>query len=87
MPHAHLNVCGTGELTVFIEPSEVKTITLLGSTKESYEIRRMEGEIESLRKLVLYMWEVHKQSKKFQTVFGWIGVMEEAKALGLDLEY
>lgn len=27
--HAHINACGTGELTVFISPSEVKTLTLL----------------------------------------------------------
>ena len=27
--HAHINACGTGELTVFIDPSEVMTLTLL----------------------------------------------------------
>lgn len=27
--HAHINACGTGELTAFIDPSEVKTLTLL----------------------------------------------------------
>lgn len=27
--HAHINACGTGELTVFIDSSKVKTLTLL----------------------------------------------------------
>lgn len=28
--HAHINACGTGELTVFIDPSEVTALTLIG---------------------------------------------------------
>lgn len=29
-PHAHINACGTGELTVFIDPSKVTALTLIG---------------------------------------------------------
>ena len=37
-PHAHLNACGTGELTVFIDPSKVKTLTLLGDEVRHYDL-------------------------------------------------
>lgn len=37
-PHAHLNVCGTGELTVFIDPSKVKTLTLLSGEAKHYAL-------------------------------------------------
>lgn len=37
-PHAHLNSCGTGELTVFIDPSKVKTLTLMGDEVKHYDL-------------------------------------------------
>lgn len=42
--HAHLNACGTGELTVFIDPSRVTTLTLIKDSEvKHYDI------IEKLR--------------------------------------
>lgn len=37
-PHAHLNACGTGELTVFVDPSKVETLTLLGGEAKHYAL-------------------------------------------------
>ena len=34
--HAHINACGTGELTAFIDPSEVKTLTLIKDDEARY---------------------------------------------------
>lgn len=37
-PRAHINACGTGELTVFIDPYKVFTLTLMGDETKHYDI-------------------------------------------------
>jgi hypothetical protein len=38
MLHAHLNACDTGELTVFVDPSKVSTLTLMGDETKHYDL-------------------------------------------------